>query len=204
MTAFWSNIKYVFFAILAAGIIWLAVALEKEKSRNKVLQRNQTEWITENANLISQYGLTLNEMETFLKERLPSIEAKLDSARISPRQVERIVEQKIYYRDTSLKKTDLSPILNAIRENKKIVVPVEDKSPCLIVRGTMEYNGQTLELHIADREFTAINQVVGYWERKKWKLFGFIPLRWFGKKEAKLTIFNSCGESKTIVIDKLR
>lgn len=186
-----------------SGVVLLLLGYISKSQEANRLKANVDQLTTEKNALVTNLTFTTKEMASFLKERFPALEAKLDSAKIAPRRIETVVVQKTIYMDTTYKKLDMSPIVAAIKESRKIVVPFEDKTKCLLIKGTIEYDGQKLDLNIAERQFSSINEIVAHVERKRWRLLG-IPTRMFGKKETKITVFNGCGESKTIILNKNR
>ncbi len=184
------------------GLILLGILAYINKAQEaKRLEKNNAELTKKNASVIA-LELTTKELKEYVQQNYGVLEAKLDSANIKARNVERIVVQNYYYRDTTSRKVDLQPIVEAIKGNIKMSVPVLDQSPCLVISGFMEYDGERLQLNITDRQFTSIDEVVAHAERRQWKLLGILPTRLLGKKETKITVFNNCGESKTIVLSK--
>ncbi len=192
---------YILIFVVLSAIAYLGYDYAETKQENKHLKANQKELLYENETLVTNLNLTQKELSEFVKIRFPALKAKIDSANIRSRTIEKIVVQKVIYKDTTSRKTDLKPVVEAIQKGIYIKEPFADISHCMIIRGFVEYDGKKMNITISDREFKSINQAVSYWERKQWKLW-FIKSRWFGKKEIKVTVFNSCGESKTVVVNR--
>ncbi|EAR15453.1 hypothetical protein [Robiginitalea biformata] len=187
-------------AIAVLFTLWV-----REKNENKVIRDNFRAALAEDSALVTNYRVLSREFNDLIKVKFPALQEKLDSANIRAKRVERVVVQQIYYRDTTSRAVDLTPVVDAIQRGVKLPdsIPFTDIGPCLIIGGYVDYDGRRLTINITDRQFTSINEVVGHWRRRQWKILGLIPTRLFGRKEAVITVFNSCGESKTTVIEKL-
>ena len=203
------NATSVISLLVSAALIWAVVSRTKLKKEVRTKNDTINELLHEQLHTLSDYQVTTNEMAKFMNHFAPEMRQKLDSHGIAIRNIRQVVVQETKYIDTTGRKTDLTPILNTIQQSiasemftRSISVPVIDKSPCLLVRGNVTYNGQTLELDITERRFKSINEVVTHMTRNQWKLLGLIPTRLFGKKALTVTVLNSCGESKTTVLTK--
>jgi len=178
------------------------------KSENTRLQENEKQLLLDKETFMRTYQAPLNEFANYLNNIAPEMQGQLDSMNIKLKNIQKITIQKIKYIDTTTRKTDLDTIITVIENGinflpgKALTVPIVDVSPCLIVRGSVDYDGESLELNITDRQFKSINEVVSHLERRKWKILGIIPTRLFGKRELKVTVLNSCGESETTVLIK--
>lgn len=195
------QISYIAIVLVISIAFFLGWKHAKTISENERLKHNLLELSIEKKDLATTLTVKDRELKTLIQERFPILERKLDSLKIRSNTIEKIVVQEIIYRDTTTRSTDLQPVLDAIQKKVKIVSPFVDTTPCLTIVGQVEFNGETLNLSITDRKFTSIAEAVSHWERKQWK-FWFIKSRLFGKKELKVTVFNNCGESKTIVVNK--
>lgn len=141
------------------------------------------------------------ELDEYLEYQRKDLQVFLKDNRINTRRIEQIITQKLEYRDTAVRNQDLSPILKAIKENRDMKVPIIDSTDCLIVKGYVIFENDTLSLDITDRQFTNTSDVISYWERNKWSFLG-IKTRLFGRKVATVIIKDECGRSQTFVIDK--
>ncbi len=197
------NLKEVFIGALIVLVVLLYISNKKNKKDNERNQNNYIEALQENVDIVTTLNLDKQQFEKTINLRFDTLVSQLDSANIQLKKVQRVVVQKFYYKDTTQNKMDLQPIVEAIHKSVKLSVPFIDKTPCLIVRGLLMYNGQSLSLNIQEREFKSINEVVSHIERNQWNLL-FFKTRLFGKKEIKVTVFNQCGESKTIIINKTK
>lgn len=194
--------KNISIIITLAGLVYGIVDYTRTKNDNKRLRANVTNLTNEKNDVATILEFTDRELSDFLEARFSELEAKIDSANIRKKNIERVIVQNHYYRDTTQRRTNLTPVVEAVQKGVKISQPFKDVSKCLAISGFIEYDGHRLELNITDRQFSSINEVVSHWKRKKWKLFGLIPTRLFGKREIKVTVFNDCGESKTVILTK--
>tara|TARA_R110002051_G_scaffold257868_1_gene316865 strand:+ start:3013 stop:3612 length:600 start_codon:yes stop_codon:yes gene_type:complete len=197
------QISYIAIVLALAGMFFIGRQYANAISENERLRHNLAETVRENSELATALTVKDSELRELLQNKFPELEAKLDSLKIRSNTIEKIVVQKHFYKDTAVSKTDLRPVLDAIQKKAKIITPFVDSTACLVVKGYVEYNGERLNLAITNREFKSISEAVSHWERKQWK-FWFIKSRLFGRKELKVTVFNNCGESKTIVVNKKR
>ena len=197
------QISYIAIVLALAGMFFIGRQYANAISENERLRHNLAETVRENSELATALTVKDSELRELLQNKVPELEAKLDSLKIRSNTIEKIVVQKHFYKDTAVSKTDLRPVLDAIQKKAKIITPFVDSTACLVVKGYVEYNGERLNLAITNREFKSISEAVSHWERKQWK-FWFIKSRLFGRKELKVTVFNNCGESKTIVVNKKR
>ncbi|MNL86767.1 hypothetical protein D3C87_2156190 [compost metagenome] len=54
---------------------------------------------------------------------------------------------------------------------------------------------------VDDRQFHNKSDAVAYWERREWNFLGF-KTRFLGKKQFTAKVFDECGESRTMKIEK--
>ena len=189
--------------VLVLFMINRQLRLEKE---NKRLAQNQNELILSQSDKVAYLQLKSKEMQNTLNTLLPELAHKIDSAGIRPKNIERVVYQKTVYRDTAISRVldTLIPQLPIANTAEPITIPFVDANPCLVVGGNILLDGERVALDINRREFKNINEVVSHLERRRWKLFGLIPTRLFGKKQIEVTVFNQCGETETKILTKVK
>ncbi|TYB78343.1 hypothetical protein [Bizionia myxarmorum] len=144
---------------------------------------------------------TKKEIEEYLQYSRQDLQQFLEANKIKINRIEQIITQTLKYTDTTKRTVDLSPVLEAIKSQRNIKIPVIDSTECLIVKGFIIFKNDTLSLDITDRQFKNASDVISYWERRQWKFLG-IKTRLFGKKQATVIIKDSCGKTQTFVIDK--
>ena len=195
------NLK-IFLIVAALGAaVWFYKDYTFQKTENIRQAENVSQLRKFDSLRFASQTYSQSEMDEFLEFQRKDLQQFLQENKINTRRIERIITQKLKYIDTINRKQDLTPILDAIRNNQNVKVPVQDSTECLIVKGYVAFENDTLSLNITDRKFTNTSDVVSYWERNRWNFLG-IKTRLFGRKKATVIIKDACGETKTIVIDK--
>ena len=197
----WNRIKTGLIIFAALAVVWLYKSWEYRGEEMRRQQENVSQLRKLDSFQYASQTYTQDEIVEYLEYQRQDLNQFLEDNRVESRRIERIVTQKLKYLDTLSRKQDLSPILKAIRANKSTKVAVKDSTECLIVKGWVVFENDSLTLDITDRKFLNITDVVSYWERRKWSFLG-IKTRLFGKKQATVIVKDKCGVSKTIVIDK--
>ena len=203
MMAFFSfnNLKIYVIVIAIIGVVWYYKDAEKAKADLKVQETN--------AEMIRKYdslkyaSVTYDkaELEEYLKYQRQDLQQFLKQNKVSTKKIEQIITQKLEYLDNIERSTDLQPVLDAINQNKAVRVPVIDSTQCLVVKGFVVFENDTLSLDITERKFKNRTDVISYWERNQWNFLG-IKTRLFGRKKATVIIKDDCGNTETFVIDK--
>lgn len=139
--------------------------------------------------------LTRYEMRDYINYN-KELMLRLDKLSIKPKQVERIITNTIKYRDTSSNEIDLEPILTAIKQNKSLKFPFQDKTECLTISGFVSFQEDTLKTVIDNRQYNDTIDIVSSWKRKKVLGIGI------GKKVFKTDIFNNCGTVTVKYVEK--
>ncbi len=196
-----NNIKTYLVVIAAIGVVWLY--------KDRQIQKAEFERQSENLSNIRKFDslryasqtYTKKELQEYLAFQRKDLEAFLDQNRISTRKIERIISQELNFRDTTRNDVDLQPVLEAIKNQKSIKIPVTDSTSCMIIKGYVAFENDTLNLNITDRQFKNKSDVITYWERNQWQFMG-IKSRLFGRKKATVIIKDACGKTETIVIDR--
>lgn len=195
-----SNLKTY---LIIAGVsiaIWFYkdykyVKAEKERIESNISSIRKSDSLRYSEQILSRKEFK-EELEYNNKELLEFIK----SERIRMNRIERVITQKLSYEDKQERSVNLQPILEAIKEQRSLKVPVIDSTECLIVSGFVTFDNDTLSLDINNRKFTNKTEVISYWERNQWKFLG-IKTRLFGKKEITVTIKDACGETITEVVN---
>ena len=190
---------------LIIGLIGVAVWFYKDYT----FQKQEVSRVKENAEMIRKYDslkfasqtYTKKELNQYLEYNRQDLQQFLNENKIATRKIQQIITQELKYRDTGKASVNLQPILDAIKTKQNIKVPVIDSTACMIIKGFVIFENDTLSLDITDRKFNNTSDVISYWERNQWKILG-IKTRLFGKKQATVIIKDACGQTKTFVIDK--
>lgn len=198
----WNRIKTLLIIAGVIGAVWFYKSWEYRGEEMKRQAENASQLRKYDSLKYASQTYSKKELNEYLEFQRQDLKSYLDKNKVSTRKIEQIITQKLNYLDTLSRKQDLSPILNAIQQNKEAKVAVIDSSECLVVKGWVVFENDSLSLDITDRKFKNITDVVSYWERNLWKTpFGF-KTRLFGKKQATVIVKDKCGVSKTIIINR--
>ena len=97
---------------------------------------------------------------------------------------------------------ELDSLVKYLSALKPFKIPFQDKTECFWIKGEFEYNGEKYTININEREYNDTINHVTSWSRQKHRwLFG-IKTGLFGKKITKVKLFNNCGYSDVIIINK--
>ena len=197
------NLKFyaILFAIVAG--VWFYKDYTYQKAENIRQSENISQIRKMDSLRFASQTYTKRELDEYLKYTRKDLQAYLREQKIRTNRIERIITQKLEYLDEKTRTTDLQPILDAIKENRTIAVPVKDSTKCLVVEGWVKFENDSLKLELDSRRFVNKSDVISYWERKQWNFLG-IKTRLFGRKTATVIIKDECGRSETFVIEKKR
>ena len=187
--------KIAFYILIFGLIIYLFQSRMYFKELAATEKNNVQNYIKFDSLRNMELKLTRDEMKDYINHNSKLLE-RLENLSIKPKQVERIITNTIEYRDTSSNEINLEPILNAIKQNKSLKFPFQDKTECLTVSGFVSFDNDTLKTVIDNRVYTDTIDVVRSWKRKKVLGIGI------GKKQFKTDILNNCGDVKVKVIEK--
>ena len=196
-----NSLKTYLIIIGIAAAIWFFKDYQHQKAENKRQTENIEQIRKFDSLRFASQTYTKKEMQEYLEYNRQDLQNFLKEQRIATRKIERIITQKLNYQDTTKRDVNLQPILDAIRNQKDIKVPVIDSTKCMIIKGYVAFENDTLSLNITDRKFTNRSDVISYWQRNQWRFLG-IKTRLFGKKQATVIIKDDCGRTETFVINK--
>jgi len=195
------NLKIFLIVGLALTAVWFYKDYTKAKE-DIIVYKDNAEQIRKYDSLkYASQTYSKKEMAEYLEYNRADLTKFLKDQKIATNRIERIITQRLKYSDTAKRSTDLQPILDAIKNQRDIKVPIIDSTDCLIIKGFVVFANDTLSLDITDRQFTNTTDVISYWERNQWKLLG-IKTRLFGRKSATVIIKDDCGNTKTFVVNK--
>lgn len=177
------NIRIIFIMLLIAIGIWLYKDYQFQKSENiRQAENSRQTRISDSLHFSSQI-LNANEIKEYLEYQNSDLKKKLSNAGIKESRIKEITTINYVYKDTTYK------------EYKGNFI---DSTKCLTIKGVVNPNGT---VSIIDRQFKNKTSAVAYWERNQWSFLG-IKTRFLGKKQMTAKIFDNCGESKIINIEK--
>lgn len=208
-----NNIKYI---LIAIGIILLTyfttsyINLKDETKRKGDNFENILKEIKESTEkkLVEYSFKNDKELKEYLENtnsHLRGLDKKLDDAGIRIKQINKIVSTTIKVRDTNYNKIildSINSILDKLNRGEDLVFPFEDKTDCFQFNAKITFSDGTASVEVLNRSFNDTLTHVTSWEKKKHRWVFGIKTNWFGRKIAKVTLFNKCGYSQTIVIDK--
>lgn len=200
-------IKWILIIIAVGVVVWFYKDWEqKGYEADRLAENNRQKEIVDSLK-VAFYVYDKKQMEKYVKQNI-DFSNILKENNIKLNRVTSVMNHLLKYRDTTIVTTDMSGVLKAIGENKPFVKQFTDSSACLVLKGNLQYvPGEypgiiPLSLNITDRQFTGETTVIGFWQRRQWKvpLLG-IKTRFLGKKEATVNVTDKCGESQIINIE---
>lgn len=200
-TIIWKNIKLIVAAILIMAVVSFYKDYQFQKKENQRQTENSTQQRKADSLRFTSQILTVNEIKDYLQYENSDLKNKLSDAGIKESRIESIVSNAYRYKNTDKQETDVTGIVDAIKNSIPKEQTWTDSTKCLKVNGTVSFDGQKLKVIVNDREFKNKSDGVAYWQRREWKFLG-IKTRFLGKKEFTAIQFDECGESKTMKIEK--
>ncbi|WP_295093818.1 hypothetical protein [uncultured Flavobacterium sp.] len=192
-------IGLIFFLALAFVWIW------KDKEHYKKESERQSEnvgWQIKYDSLrFSNQVLSQNEIKDHIVYNDPELKKKLKAANIKMNRIESLVFQTLKYRDTAKRETDVSGLIDAVKNSVPKSQSWSDSTHCVKIKGSVLYDGEKLKVVVSDRQFENKTDAVAYWERREWNFLG-IKTRFLGKKVFTAKVFDECGESRIMKIEK--
>jgi len=195
------NLKVYAIVLALIAAIWFYKDYNFQKSEN-IRQSENNQMLRRFDSLrFASNTYSKKELEEYLEYNRRDLQEFLKENRIRTKNIEQIISQSLKYRDTISKETNLQPILDAIRENRELKIPVIDSTDCMIISGYVSFEKDTLKLNITDRKFINKSDIIKHWERNQWSFLG-IKTRFLGYRKLTVTIKDDCGNTETFVIDK--
>jgi len=196
-----NNIKTYLIVIGIITAVWFYKDYKFQKSENTRQTENNAQLRKSDSLKYASQIYNKKEMQEYLDYNRKDLTNFLKEHKIATKKLQRIITQELKYRDTTTATVNLQPILDAIKAKQNIKVPVIDSTACMIIKGFVVFENDTLSLNITDRQFKNTSDVISYWERNQWKLLGLIKTRLFGRKETTIIIKDDCGRTQTFVIE---
>jgi len=148
-------------------------------------------------------NLTSKELKELLEYRDKELLKLLNQDKIKVQKIEKIINNKYYYKDTISNTINLDSILRAVRSQIPREQEILDTLNCIKVKGKILFDGQKLSFQINSKEVKNKSTTVVHQERKQWKLLG-IKTRIFGKRQLTSKTYNECGDSKTELLQVIK
>jgi len=197
------NIKYAIFVIALLAIVWFYKDYKFQKAENvRQTENNRQTRISDSIKFTSQV-LSQREINEYLEYNNKTLSQKLAQDGINKNRIESIISQSLLYRDSEMRSSDVSGIVQDIKNNIPSKTAFIDSTKCLVNKGYILYKGDSLKVVFTSREFKNQSDAVAYWERRQWKFLG-IKTRFLGKKQFTAKNYSDCGETKIMKIEKLQ
>ncbi len=196
-----SNLKQLFYIALIGFVVFLYLDRKYQiEEKNRQAENARQLRIYDSIRLTSQI-LTTQEMKEYLEYQNKDLQSKLKQSGIKESRLESITTNNYYHKDTTKQTTDVSKLIKSIRSGTTDEQSFIDTTKCQTIKGKITFSGKDLKVEINSREFKNKTDAVIYQERKQWKFLG-IKTRFLGKKQLTAKVFDDCGESKTMKIEK--
>lgn len=203
MQQYIQTFKIIFFALLAAFIMWLYNSWQYQKSENIRQAENFAFKVKQDSLHYSEQILSKEQMNDYLKYEKSELYNKLKENGIKPNRVESITTNNYYYKDTIKKVTDVSKLVSLIKNDVAGEQPFEakDSLECSTTKGKVVFDGKKLKVEVTSQEHKNNTESVAYWERKQWSFLG-IKTRFLGKIQMTAKNFDNCGKSNVMRVEK--
>lgn len=204
---FLSKIKLMHWLILGLVLLSLLVAflfnsLKKEKAESERQEQNYEQLRDFDQKKIASLEFKNKiEFEDYLNSSqkirdLLNQQKKENNIKI--KQLNSVIYQQQIHIDTTSSKENVTEIVKYIREDKPFKKYWTDSTKCLILKGNLTYKNNSLISEITYKKFTNEMILTGHWLRPQKNWF----TRNFGKRYATSTVTSTCGETKTIILNK--
>ncbi|RUT68700.1 hypothetical protein D0817_20280 [Flavobacterium cupreum] len=200
-TVILQNLKTIGLVLLALAAVWFYKDYKYQLSENTRQTENNSQIRKFDSLRFSSQVLSTDEINDQIIYNDPELKKKLDAANIKISRIESLVSQTLKYRDTTKRETDVSGMIDAIKNSIPKQQSWSDTTKCMTIKGIASYDGQKLIIEVNDRQFNNKSDAVAYWERRQWSFLG-IKTRLFGKKQFTSKVFDECGETRTMKIEK--
>lgn len=190
--------------LIIAGIvaaIWFYKDWQFQTLENKRQSENMHQTRISDSLRFSSQILTANELKEYLQYQNSDLKKKLLNDGIKLNRIASIVSTNYRYRDTVKRETDVTGLVEAIKNSIPKSQEWIDTTKCQTTKGIVSFDGQKLKVIVSDREFKNKTDAVAYWERREWKFLG-IKSRFLGKKQFTAKVYDECGESRMLKIEK--
>lgn len=201
ITTMWDKFKNIVIIVLLIATVWIWKSWEFQKSENIRQTENLTELRKVDSLHFARQIMTSNELKEHLLYQNSDLKNKLVKAGIKEKRVTEIVTNNYGFKDTIKQETDISKIIESVKTNIPKAEEWIDKTQCLTIKGTVLFDGSKLKVIVNDREFKNTTNAVAYWERNQWNFLG-LKTRFLGKKQFTAKVFDDCGESQILRIEK--
>ncbi|MEN9655107.1 MAG: hypothetical protein RL311_15 [Bacteroidota bacterium] len=191
----------VFILCLFAVLFWLVKNYQYQKSENKRQTENARQLHISDSTRFTAQILNQNELKEYLEHNNSELEKKLLKSEIKQSRIKEIITTKTVYIDTTKKEFKVDKVLQGIKDSTSTVQQWDDTTTCISIKGLVSYDGKELKVIVTEKKSRNKSDAVAYWQRNQWRFLG-IKTRFLGKKEFTSTVFDECGKSEVLRIEK--
>lgn len=195
------NIKLVAIILVIVAAVWFYKDFQYQKSENERQSKNNHQRIISDSIHYTNQILSSKELVDYLQYQNSGLKKKLEKDGIKLSRIESIISSKYHYRDTIIKETDISGLVESIKNSIPKSQEWSDSTKCLNIKGIVSFDGQKLKVIVKDRELNNKSDGVAYIERRQWSFLG-IKTRFLGKKQITAKVYDDCGETITLKVEK--
>lgn len=195
------NIKTILIGIAIIAAVWFYKDYTFQKSENERQSENANQQRKKDSLHFASQLLSKDELKDYLQYENSDLKKKLVNAGIKESRIQSIISQTLKYRDTTKRETDVSGLVDAIKNSIPKSQSWSDTTKCMTVNGVASFDGQKLKVVVIDRQFNNKSDAVAYWERREWSFLG-IKTRFLGRKQFTSKVFDECGESRIMKIER--
>ncbi|MBQ0907489.1 hypothetical protein KBJ98_02105 [Flavobacterium sp. F-328] len=145
--------------------------------------------------------LNVTELKEYLQYQNSDLKNKLAKSGIKENRITEIIRTNYIYKDTIKQETDVSGLIDAVKKTIPKQQSWSDTNGCLTVKGLVVFDGQKLKVTVQERDLKNNTHAVAYWERKPWTFLG-LKSRFLGKKQFTAKVFDECGKTQFLRIEK--
>lgn len=194
-------LKIFWLFAVAVIAVWFFKDYQHQKDENiRQTENIRQQRISDSTKFASQI-LSKDEINEYLAYQNSDLKKKLSEAGINENRIKSIISQTFKYRDTTKKESDVSGLVEAIKNSIPKVQAWSDTTKCQKTSGLVSFDGEKLKVIVNDRQFENKSDGVAYWERRQWSFLG-IKTRFLGKKVFTAKTFDECGETRLLKIEK--
>jgi len=199
----YQHILIIIIVILGLGLLKARKEIIYQKSEKERQEDNFNNLLLLDSINTAQFKFKSTKELTKYINSNKKLEHLLQNLKIKYKKIENLAFINETHIDTIIQIHNTSPIIQYIKNDIAISEQWQDSSTCLLIKGSLDYKNDTLEIKVKERIWDNDIVIVGGWERKPWNFLGF-KIRLFGKKVGTVTADSKCGKPKTITLEKVK